>query len=84
MSISSSASVAQLDACPTGHREAAGLTPAGSTTFFVDPQHSFIETGHETFLRIFSPADSRMAVFSFWRKYVHTTGYPLRELSLLS
>ena len=27
--------MAQLDACPTGDEEAAGLTPAGSTTFFL-------------------------------------------------
>ena len=28
------ASVAQLDACPTDDQEVAGLTPAGSATFF--------------------------------------------------
>ena len=28
------ASVAQLDACPTGDQEVAGSTPAGSATFF--------------------------------------------------
>ena len=28
------ASVAQLDACPTGDQEIAGLIPAGSATFF--------------------------------------------------
>ena len=32
--LSNLASVAQLDACPTGYQEVAGWTPAGSATFF--------------------------------------------------
>ena len=63
------ASVAQLDARPTGDQEVAGSAPA--------------EVGNilswrlimKYFLQSFSPsADSRRAVVSFWRKNVHNTG----------
>ena len=43
------ASVAQLDACPTGEQEVAGSTPAGSATFF----HGDLIMKY--FLRSFSP-----------------------------
>ena len=60
--------VAQLDARPTEDQEVAGSTPA--------------EVGNilswrlimKYFLRSFSPADSRRAVISFWRKNVHNSG----------
>ena len=54
------ASVAQLDARPTGDQEVAGLAPAGSATFF---------RGHSL-----PSAVSRRAVVSFRRKNVHDTG----------
>ena len=41
------ASVAQLDACPTGDQEVAGSTPTGQ-------KHSFVEIDHEIFLVILS------------------------------
>ena len=46
-------SVAQLDACPTGDREVAGLTLAGSATFFCG----------DLIMKYF--LDSRRAVVSF-------------------
>ena len=63
-----SASVARLDARPTGYQEVEGSTPA--------------EVGNilswrlimKYFLRSFSPADSRRAVVSFWLKNVHNAG----------
>ena len=63
------ASVAQLDAHPTGDQEVAGLTPAGSATFFCG------DLVMKYFLWSFSHyADSRRAGVSFWRKNVHNTG----------
>ena len=60
------ASVAQLDACPTGDQEIAGLNLAESATFF---RGDFIM---KYFLRSFSlSADSRKAVVSFRQKNVH-------------
>ena len=56
------ASVAQLDA-PLETR-GRGFNPRRGR------QHSFVEIDHE----IFSTADSRRAVVSFWRKNVHNTG----------
>ena len=65
-----SASVAQLEARPTGDQAVASSTPPGR-------QHSFVEIDHE--INIFHghslpSADSRKAVVSFWRKNVHNTG----------
>ena len=43
--INKPASMAQLDACPTGDQKAAGLTPAGSATFFCgDFDHEIVST----------------------------------------
>ena len=42
------ASVAQLDARPTGNQEITGWTPS-------DRQHSFVEINHEIFSMVFSP-----------------------------
>ena len=57
------ASVTQLDACLTGH-EIAGSTPPVSNILLWSLIMKY-------FLRSFSPADSRRAVVSFWRKDVH-------------
>ena len=62
------ASVAQLDARPTGDQKVAGSTPAGSATFFRGDWLWNIFYGQS--LRF---ADSRRAVVSFWRKNVHNT-----------
>ena len=63
------ASVAQLDALPTGDQEVAGSTPTGSATFFCGDMMV------KYFLRSFSPsADSRWEGVSFWQKKVHSTG----------
>ena len=57
------ASVAQLDARPTGDQEVAGSTPAdGDWSWNIFYGHSL------------PSADSRRAVVSFWRKNVHNTG----------
>ena len=56
MSVSSPASVAQLDARPTGDQEIAGSTPAGSPTFFCGPGSiSSCRLVMKHFLRVFSP-----------------------------
>ena len=62
-------SMAQLDARPIGDQESAGLTPAGSATFFRGDWSWNIFYGHSL-----PSADSRRAVDSFWRKNVHNTG----------
>ena len=69
------ASVAQLDARPTGDQEVEDSNPAGSATLF---------RGDLTMKYFLPPADSRRAVISFWRKNVHNTGKPLRGPVLLS
>ena len=62
------ASVAQLDARPTGDQEAAGRPRRGR-------RHSFMEIDHEIFSTVILPsADSGRAVVSFWRNNVHDTG----------
>ena len=63
------ASVAQLDAHPTGDQEVAGSTPARLATFFRWDWSGNIFYGHSL-----PSADSRRAVVSFWRKNVHNTG----------
>ena len=73
------ASVAQLDAHPTGNKEVAGLTPAESATFFRGDWSWNIFYGHS-----FPSADSWRAADSFWRMNVHNTGKPLGGLSLPS
>ena len=69
MTSSWAASVAQLDAHPTGD-QVTGSTPAGSTTFFRADliMKYFIFYGHPL-----PSADSRRTVVSFWRKNVHTS-----------
>ena len=64
------ASVVPLDARPTGDQEvAAGLTPAGSATFFRGGWSWNIFYGYSL-----PSADSRRAIVCFWRKNVHNTG----------
>ena len=63
------ASVAHLDARPTGDQEVAGSTPAKLATFFRGAWSWNIFYGHSL-----PSADSRRAVVSFWRKNVHNTG----------
>ena len=48
------------------------------------PLHSFMDIDHEIYGHSPSPADTRRAVVIVWWKYVHSTGSPLRRLSLLS
>ena len=62
------ASVAHLDARPTGDQEVTGSTLAGSATFFRGDRSWNIFYGHSL-----SSADSRTEVVSFWRKNVHNT-----------
>ena len=57
------ASMAQLDAGPTGDQEVAGSTLAGSATFFRESWSYDIFYGHSL-----PSADSRRSVVSFWRK----------------
>ena len=59
------ASVAQLDARPTGDQ---GFDPRRGR------QHSFVEIDHEIYGHSLPSADSRRAVVSFWQKNVHNTG----------
>ena len=59
-----SASVAQLDAFPTGDQEVAGSTPS-----FVEIWSWNIFYGHSL-----PSADSRRAVVSFWRRNMHQSG----------
>ena len=62
------ASMAQLDARPTGDLEVAGSTPP-------DRQNSFVERTWNIFYGHSLPSvDSRSAVVSFWRKTVHNIG----------
>ena len=63
------ASVAQLDARPTGDQEVVGSTHAGLATFFHGDWSWNIFYGHSLPL-----ADSRRAGVSFWQKNVHNTG----------
>ena len=63
------ASVAQLDAPPTGDQEVAGLTLQGRATFFRGDWSWNTFYGHSLLF-----VDSRRAVDSFWRKNVHNTG----------
>ena len=62
------ASVAQLDARPTGGQEVAGSSPAGSATFFRGDLIMKFFYGHSL-----PSADSSRAVVSFWRKTVLST-----------
>ena len=73
------ATVAQLDAHPSGDQEVAGSTPAWSATFFSVGWSQNISYGHSL-----PSADSRRTVVSFWQKNVHNTGQLLRGLSLPS
>ena len=57
------ASEALLDVCLTGDQEVAGLTPAGSATFFRGDLSWNIFYGHSL-----PSADTRRAVVSFWQK----------------
>ena len=59
------ASVAHLDARPTGDQEVASSIPAGSVTFF----RAYLIIKY--FLLSFPPI---RAGVSFWRKNVHNTG----------
>ena len=61
------ASVAQLDARPTGDQEVAGSTPAEVGNILSWSWNIYY--GHSL-----PSADSRRAVVSFWRKNVHNTG----------
>ena len=70
------ASVAPLDARPTGDQEVASSTIAGLATFFPGPIMKYFH-GHSLL-----SADSRRAVVSFWRKDVHNTAQLLRGLCL--
>ena len=63
------ASVAQLDARPTGDQKFEGSTSARSTTFFRGDSIMNIFYGHSLPF-----ADWRRAVVRFWRKNVHRTG----------
>ena len=63
------ASVAQLDARPTGDQEVAGSTPAEVGNILCGDWSWNIFYGHSL-----PSADSRRAVVSFWRKNVHKTG----------
>ena len=63
------ASVAQLDARPTGDQEVAGSTPLRLATFFLEIDHEIFFYGYSL-----PSSDSRRAVVSFWRKNVHNTG----------
>ena len=63
------ASVAQLDARPTGDQEVVGSTPPRSATFFRGDWSWNIFYGYSL-----PSADSRRAVVSFWQKNVHNTG----------
>ena len=67
------ASVAQLDARPTGDQEVAGRPPPPpppkSATFFLGDWSWNIFYGHSL-----PSADSRRSVVSFWRKNAHNTG----------
>ena len=73
------ASVAKLDVHSTGDQEVSGLTLAGSAIFFLGDWSWNIFYGHSL-----PSADSRRAVVSFSWKKVHSTGKPLRGLSLPS
>ena len=68
-SVERPASVAQLDARPTGDQEVAGPTPTGSATFFRGDWSWNIFYGHSL-----PSADSRRAIVSFWQNHVHNTG----------
>ena len=72
MVIKMPASVALLDARPTGDQGVAGSTPAGLAHSFVEIWSSNIFYGHSLI-----SADSRRAVVSFWRKDVHNSGKSL-------
>ena len=63
------ASVAQLDARPSGDQEVAGSSPTEVGNFFRGDWSWNIFYGHSL-----PSADSRRAVVSFWRKNVHNTG----------
>ena len=63
------ASVAQLDARPTGDQEVVGSTPAEVGNILSWRLIMNIFYGHSL-----PSADSRRVVVSFWRKNVHNTG----------
>ena len=63
------ASIAQLDARPTGDQEIVSSTPGGSATFFRGDWSWNISYGHSL-----PSADSRRVVVSLWQKNVHNTG----------
>ena len=65
---SNPASVAQLDAPSDWRPGGRGFNPRRGR------QHSVVEIDREIFSTSFSPADSRRAVVSFWRKNVYNTG----------
>ena len=73
------ASVAQLDAQPTGDQEIVGSTPLGW-------QYSFLEIDHEIFstviLSLLPIQEGQLSVSG--EKNVHNTGKPFRGLSLPS
>ena len=63
------ASVANLDARPTGDQEVAGSTPAGSSTLFRRDLIMKYFYGHSL-----PSTDSKRTAVSVWRKNVHNTG----------
>ena len=63
--------VAQLDVCPTGDQEVAGLTHAGTATFF---RGDLIMKYFLQSFSLFPRFKKGCHNVSFWQKNVHNTG----------